>query len=54
MADFWITSKGRFLYVRYFAIRDEEGNYRGTLEVNQNVTGIKRLEGERRLLDWED
>lgn len=54
VADFWITSKGRFLYVRYFALRDDEGNYRGTLEVNQNVAEIKELEGERRLLDWED
>ena len=54
VADFWITSQGRFLYIRYFAIRDDEGNYRGTLEVNQNVTGIKGLEGERRLLDWEN
>jgi DUF438 domain-containing protein len=54
VADFWITSQGRFLYIRYFAIRDDEGNYKGTLEVNQNVTGIRGLEGERRLLDWED
>ena len=54
VADFWITSQGRFLYIKYFAIRDDEGNYRGTLEVNQNVTGIRGLEGERRLLDWED
>jgi hypothetical protein len=53
VADFWIKSQGKFLYIRYFAIRDDEGNYRGTLEVNQNVTGIKGLEGERRLLDWE-
>jgi DUF438 domain-containing protein len=54
VADFWITSQERFLYIRYFAIRDDEGNYKGTLEVNQNVTGIKGLEGERRLLDWEE
>ena len=54
VADFWITAQGKFLYIRYFAIRDDEGNYKGTLEVNQNVTGIKGLEGERRLLDWED
>jgi len=53
VADFWITAQGKFLYIRYFAIRDDEGNYKGTLEVNQNVTGIKGLEGERRLLDWE-
>ena len=54
VADFWITAQGKFLYIRYFAIRDDEGHYKGTLEVNQNVTGIKGLEGERRLLDWED
>jgi hypothetical protein len=54
VADFWINSQGRFLYIRYFAIQDDQGNYRGTLEVNQNVTGIRGLEGERRLLDWED
>ena len=53
-ADFWITAQGKFLYIRYFAIRDGEGNYKGTLEVNHNVTGIKGLEGERRLLDRED
>ena len=54
VADFWITSQGRFLYIRYFAIRDDDGNYRGTLEANQNVTGIKGLEGEKRLLDCEE
>ncbi len=54
VADFWIKSQGRFLYIRYFAIRDDEGEYRGTLEVNQDVTGVKELEGERRLLDWDD
>ena len=54
VADFWIISQGRFLYIRYFALRDDQGNNRGTLEVNQNVAGIRGLEGERRLLDWED
>ena len=51
-ADFWIQSDGKFIYIRYFAIRDEDGNYEGTLEVSQEVTGIRALEGERRLLDW--
>lgn len=51
-AEFWIQSDGKFLYIRYFAIRDEDGNYEGTLEVSQEVTGIRALDGERRLLDW--
>ncbi|TET23342.1 MAG: DUF438 domain-containing protein [Candidatus Stahlbacteria bacterium] len=53
-AEFWIEVKGRFIYIRYFAMRDADGNYRGTLEVSQDVTEIRKLEGERRLLDWED
>jgi DUF438 domain-containing protein len=52
-AEFWIQLRGKFLHIRYFAVHDVEGNYRGTLEVSQDVTGIKSLEGERRFLDWE-
>ena len=51
-AEFWIELQGRFLHVRYFAVRDSSGTYRGTLEVSQDVTGIRGLKGERRLLDW--
>ena len=51
-ADFWINFKGRLIYIRYLPIYDETGNYYGTLEVTQDVTGIKKLEGEKRLLDW--
>ncbi len=51
-ADFWINLNGRLIYIRYFAVRDKNGNYLGTLEVSQDVTEIKRLEGEKRLLDW--
>ena len=50
-ADFWIQMAGKFIHIRYFAIRDEEGKYRGTLEVSQDVTEIRKLEGERRLLE---
>ena len=39
--------------IRYFAVRDAQGAYRGCLEVSQDVTAIKKLEGNRRLLDWE-
>ena len=51
-ADFWIQMKGRFLLIQYFAVRDEKGTYRGTLEVSQDVTDIRKLEGQKRLLDW--
>lgn len=51
-ADFWITMKGKFIHIRYFALRDESGQYRGTLEVSQDVTEIRSLTGEQRLLDW--
>ena len=49
-ADFWITFKGRLVYIRYFAVRDRGGEYLGCLEVTQDVTDIKSLEGEKRLL----
>lgn len=52
-ADFWINLKGRMLFIRYFALRDRDGDYLGTLEVTQDITDIKNLEGERRLLDEE-
>ncbi len=51
-ADFWITFKGLFLYIRYFAVRDASGTYEGVLEVSQDVTEIRSLKGEKRLLDW--
>ncbi len=48
-ADFWIQMKGKFVYIRYFAVRDEKGKYLGTLEVTQDVTDIRNLQGERRI-----
>ena len=52
VADFWITFKGKFVHIRYFAVRDDEKNYRGVIEMSQDVTEIRALEGEKRLLDW--
>jgi DUF438 domain-containing protein len=52
-AEFWIPLKGRFIYIRYLAVRDGEGQYQGCLEVSQDVTDIRGLRGEQRLLDWE-
>ncbi len=51
-AEFWIEMNGRFIHIRYFALRDSEGKYRGSLEVSQDATGIRALRGEKRLLDW--
>ena len=50
-AEFWIQMKGRFVHIRYFALRDQEGTYRGTLEVTQDITSLRALEGEHRILD---
>lgn len=52
VAEFWLQLDGRFIHIRYFAVREEGGAYRGCLEVSQDITGLKRLEGESRLLDW--
>jgi DUF438 domain-containing protein len=51
-AEFWIDLKGRKIYIRYFGVRNKAGKYLGTLEVTQDITGIKKIEGERRLLDY--
>ena len=53
VAEFWIQMMGKFIHIRYFALRDAAGNYRGTIEVSQDVAPIRALEGEKRLLDDE-
>ncbi len=53
-AGFWIEMGGKFIHIRYFAVRDAGRRYRGCLEVSQDVTGIRALQGQKRLLDWED
>ncbi|MGY5859527.1 MAG: DUF438 domain-containing protein [Candidatus Thorarchaeota archaeon] len=50
-ADFWINLGGQLIYIRYFAVRDDDQKYLGCLEVSQNLTEIKKIEGEKRLLD---
>jgi PAS domain S-box-containing protein len=50
-AEFWIDLRGMKVYIRYFAVRDKSGQYLGTLEVGQDITRIKQIEGEKRLLD---
>ncbi len=53
VAEFWITMNNRLIYIRYFAVRDKNGKYLGTMEVTQDITDIKKIEGEKRLLEWE-
>lgn len=52
-ASFWLKVMGKFILIKYFAVRDENNQFRGTLEVSQEIDDIKNLEGEKRLLDWE-
>jgi PAS domain S-box-containing protein len=49
VAEFWIQHQGRFVHIRYFAVHDEDGQYLGTLEVTQDISDIKKLDGEKRL-----
>ncbi len=53
-AEFWIQMQGRFIHIRYFAMRDAENQYLGTLEVTQDLTPLRALDGERRLLQYDD
>ncbi len=53
VADFRINIKGSFVLIRYFAVRDDQKNYRGVLEMSQDITDIQTLEGEQRLLNWD-
>lgn len=51
-AEFWLQLNGQFIHIRYFAVRNEAGEYLGCLEVSQELTALRALEGERRLLEW--
>lgn len=52
-ARFWIQMGPKFVYIVYYALRDDYGNYLGTLEVTQEVSEIRNLEDERRLLKYD-
>lgn len=51
-AEFWIDMGETFIYIIYNAVRDENGKFRGVLEMMQDVTRIRKLEGSQRLLSW--
>jgi DUF438 domain-containing protein len=52
VAEFWIEFHGKFVHIRYFAVRNQEGNYLGTVELTQDIAPLRELKGERRLLQY--
>ena len=53
-AAFWINLGGKFVHIEYFAMRDKDGQYLGTLEFTQDLTEKRKLEGDRRLLKYDN
>jgi len=51
-ADFWINFGGRLIYIKYVPVKNRKGDYIGTLEIVQDITDLKKIEGEKRILDW--
>jgi hypothetical protein len=52
-ATFWIDFHGKFVHIAYYAVRDEERNYLGTVEVTQDIKEFRELKGERRILQYD-
>ncbi len=52
LAEFWINMSGRTIYIKYIPVRNRDGEYIGTLEITQDITDLKKIEGEKKLLDW--
>ncbi|OHW62679.1 hypothetical protein EUAN_04630 [Andreesenia angusta] len=53
-AEFWLEMGGKFIYIVYTAVRDDNGKFRGVLEMMQDATHVRSLEGSQRLLSWEN
>jgi PAS domain S-box-containing protein len=53
-AEFWIMLEDRLVQIRYFAVKDKNGKYLGTIEVTQDLTDLQKIKGEKRLLDWKE
>ncbi len=50
MESFWLHVGDKYVYIRYFAVRDEDGEYLGVMEVSQDIAPLQEIEGEKRLL----
>jgi uncharacterized protein len=53
-AKFWIPFNGMFVHIAYYAVRNSNGEYLGTLEVTQDLTPLQQVSGERRLLTYDE
>ncbi|MDJ0762365.1 MAG: DUF438 domain-containing protein [Myxococcota bacterium] len=53
-AEFWMQVKDKYIHARYIAVRNDTGDYRGCLEIFQDITHIRTIKGEKRLLGWRD
>ncbi len=53
-AEFWINKPNLFIYIKYVAVRDDKGNFKGVLEMMQDCTRIRAFEGSRTLLNWDN
>ena len=51
-APFWINTGGKMIHIAYFALRNEKGEYLGTLEVSNDISGYRKLEGDQRILSY--
>lgn len=51
-AEFWLEMGDKFIYIIYNAVRDDNGEFRGVLEMMQDVTHIRSLTGSQKLLSW--
>jgi uncharacterized protein len=52
VAEFWINLRGKLVHICYFAVRDKEGKYLGTVELTKDIAPLRELAGERRLLQY--
>lgn len=46
-AQFWKHLGDRFIHIRFVALRNETGDYLGTVEIAQDITHLQALEGQR-------
>ncbi len=53
-AEFWLEMGDKFIYIIYTAVRDDQGTFRGVLEMMQDLTRLRKLEGSQRLLSWQN
>jgi DUF438 domain-containing protein len=51
-ATFWIQMQDKFIHIEYFALRDDARNYLGTMEIVQDLTDLRKLDGEQRLVTY--